>query len=313
MQNDQHQKRYVTFNRHLREIFGEKVYKVTIDAGFTCPNRDSTLSTGGCIYCYGKRSTPNIIDTTSLKQQIIQGKKALRKKYKVRKFLAYFQKYTNTYAAPDVLKGLYRCALEDEDIVGLNIGTRPDCVDESVLDVIEDLAQESYVWIEYGLQSVHDETLKTVNRRHGFSEFLDAVVRTKRRKGIRICVHVILGLPGENKEKMLETAKVLSTLHIDGVKIHSAHVLKDTRLEEMYRHGEYQVLELPEYVDIVCDFLEYLRPEIVIHRLIGDAPKGRYVAPEWCLHKSEALRQIDLELERRDSWQGKGFIFDEHL
>lgn len=298
-------KRYLTFNQHLQQTFGEKVYKVTIDAGFTCPNRDGTLGTGGCIYCYGKRVSQRLVDPTSIKEQIRQGQDAIRQRYKAQKFLAYFQSYTNTYAAPEVLENLYRSALAEEDIVGLTIGTRPDCVDESVLDMIEHLAQESYLWIEYGLQSIHHNTLKTINRGHGFSEFLDAVIRTKRRKGLKICTHVILGLPRESKEEMLETAKTLSVLHVDGVKIHSAHVLKGTPLEEMYLNGEYQVLKLPEYVDIVCDFLEYLSPEIVIHRLIGDAPKSRYVAPEWCLHKSEALRQIDLELERRNSWQGK--------
>lgn len=308
MQNKQEQKRYLTFNSHLKETFGEKVYKVTIDAGFTCPNRDGTLGTGGCIYCYGKRVTPNLVDTTAIKEQIRQGKDAIKKRYKAQKFLAYFQSYTNTYAAPEVLENLYRSALEEEDIVGITIGTRPDCVEEPVLDVIESLAQESYLWIEYGLQSIHHNTLKTINRGHDFSEFLDAVIRTKQRKGIKICTHVILGLPGESKEEMLETAKVLSALHVDGVKIHSAHILKGTQLEKMYHNGEYQTLELPEYVDIVCDFLEHLSPEIVIHRLIGDAPRSRYVAPEWCLHKSEALRHIDLELERRNSRQGKRII-----
>jgi radical SAM protein (TIGR01212 family) len=177
-------------------------------------------------------------------------------------------------------------------------------VDEPILDLLASIAQNSYLWIEYGLQSIHCDTLKLINRGHGFSEFLDAVLRTQKRSGIKICVHVILGLPGETKGDMLETAKMLSALQVDGVKIHSAHILKNTRLEEMYHSGEYQVMELPEYVDTVCDFLEYLSPEIVIHRLVGDAPRSRYVAPEWCLHKSEALRQIDLELERRDSYQG---------
>jgi radical SAM protein (TIGR01212 family) len=172
------------------------------------------------------------------------------------------------------------------------------------LDVIETLAQECYLWIEYGLQSIHNRTLKLINRGHDFAAFLDAVSRTKRRQGIRICAHVILGLPGETKADMLETAKELSRLHVDGVKIHSAHVLKDTHLEAMYQSGDYHVLTLPEYVDIVCDFLEYLSPDMIIHRLIGDAPKSRYVAPEWGLNKSEALRQIDLELERRNSYQG---------
>ena len=304
MPGNNERKRYVTFNQHLQETFGEKVYKVTIDAGFTCPNRDGTRGAGGCIYCYGKRVTQNIVEPEAVKEQIRQGKAALQKKYKARKFLAYFQSYTNTYAPAELLEKLYRAALAEEEIVGVSIGTRPDCVNEEVLDVIAALAQESYVWIEYGLQSIHAKTLQLINRGHGLAEFLDAVARTKRREEIKICVHVILGLPGESKEDMLETAQVLSALHVDGVKIHSAHVLRDTRLEEMYRQGTYRVLALSEYVEMVCDFLEYLAPGMVIHRLIGDAPRSRYVAPEWCLHKSEVLRQIDQELERRNSYQG---------
>lgn len=316
MQQNTQEKRYLTFNKHLKDTFGEQVYKVTIDAGFTCPNRNGTYSTGGCIYCYGNRATTHLVDNTSLQEQIREGITALRKRYKANKFLAYFQSYTNTYAPVDQLGRLYRTALREENIVGLSIGTRPDCVDEPVLDLLASIAQEYYLWVEYGLQSIHQDTLERINRGHDFAEFLDAVSRTKKRPGMKICAHVILGLPGEIKEDMLETAKVLSALHIDGVKIHSAHVLKNTRLEEMYRSREYQVMELTEYVDIVCDFLEHLSPHIVIHRLVGDAPRERYIAPEWCLHKSDALRRIDLELERRNSYQGirlKNKTYHEYL
>ncbi len=304
MQHNTQEKRYLTFNKHLKNAFGEKVYKVTIDAGFTCPNRDGTYGAGGCIYCYGDRSRSDLVDSVSIQQQIREGIRALHQRYKAKKFLAYFQSYTNTYAPVEQLGCLYHTALKEESIVGLSIGTRPDCVDEPVLDLLESIAQESYLWVEYGLQSIHHNTLKRINRGHSFAEFLDAVLRTKKRCGMKICAHVILGLPGETKEDMLETAKVLSALAVDGVKIHSAHVLKNTSLEEMYRNGEYQVMELPEYVDIVCDFLEHLSSHIVIHRLVGDAPRERYIAPEWCMRKSEALRQIDQELERRNSCQG---------
>jgi radical SAM protein (TIGR01212 family) len=305
MQQSTQEKRYLSFNQHLKDTFGEKVYKVTIDAGFTCPNQDGTQATGGCIYCYRDRSTRQLADSISIQQQIRDGVAALQKRYKANKFLAYFQAYTNTYAPVEELQRLYSIALAEDNIVGLSVGTRPDCVNEPVLDLLESIAKDSYLWVEYGLQSIHDDTLKRINRGHGVAEFLDAVERTQERQGIKICVHVILGLPGETKEDMLETAKKLSELQVEGVKIHSAHILKNTRLEEMCRREEYQVIELPEYVDIVCDFLEYLTPDIVIHRLVGDAPRSRYVAPEWCMHKSEALRQIDLELERRNSYQGK--------
>ena len=298
------ERRYLTFSKHLKDTFGEKVYKVTLDAGFTCPNRDGTVGTDGCIYCYGNRSTSHLVDQTAIREQLQQGMTALHLRYKANKFLAYFQSYTNTYAPVDQLEHLYRAALQEEKIVGLSIGTRPDCVDEPVLDLLESFAQHYYLWVEYGLQSIHYDTLKLINRGHGFSEFLDAVLRTQKRLGIKICVHVILGLPGETQEDMIETAKVVSALQVDGVKIHSAHILRATLLEKMYRCGEYQVMELSEYVDMVCNFLEYLSPQIIVHRLVGDAPRSRYVAPEWCLHKSEALRQIDLELQRRDSYQG---------
>ena len=300
------EKRYLSFNQHLKDTFGEKVYKVTIDAGFTCPNRDGTRGVGGCIYCYGDRTTSQLADCASVQSQIQAGMAAIHKRYKANKFLAYFQSYTNTHGPVDRLARLYQAALEIEHIVGLSIGTRPDCVGEEVLEVLGSLAQKTYLWVEYGLQSVHDATLARIHRGHDFATFLDAVARTRKRRNIKICAHVILGLPGETKAEMLETANVLSALNIDGVKIHSAHVLKQTRLAEMYARGEYQVLELSEYLDIVCDFLEHLAPQIIIHRLVGDAPRERYIAPEWCMQKSDALRQIEAELERRNSYQGKG-------
>lgn len=307
------EKRYLTFNKHLKDTFGEKVYKVTIDAGFTCPNRDGTKGSGGCIYCYGDRVVSQFIDTTTMQEKMRRGMEALQRKYKAKKFLAYFQSYTNTYAPVEQLAAFYHAALEEEYIVGLSIGTRPDCVDEPVLGLLELIAQQYYLWVEYGLQSVHEKTLKRIHRGHSFREFLDAISRTQQRQHIKICAHVILGLPGESREDMLKTAHILSTLRINGVKIHSAHILKNTPFEEMYHNGEYQPMELFEYVETVCDFLEYLSPDIVIHRLVGDAPRSRYIAPEWCLDKSKALRCIDQELERRGSLQGSRLHNYEYL
>lgn len=298
------EKRYLTFNKHLKDTFGERVYKVTIDAGFTCPNRDGSKGSGGCVYCYGNRVVPQFIDTPTMQEKMRRGMEALQRKYKAKKFLAYFQSYTNTYAPVEQLAALYHAALEEEYIVGLSIGTRPDCVAEPVLGLLESIAQQYYLWVEYGLQSVHEETLERIHRGHSFREFLDAISRTQQRQNIKICAHVILGLPGETREDMLKTAQILSKLQVNGVKIHSAHILKDTPFEEMYHTGEYQPLELFEYVETVCDFLEYLSPDIVIHRLVGDAPRSRYIAPEWCLNKSKALRCIDQELERRGTFQG---------
>lgn len=301
-------KRYLTFNQHLKDLFNERVYKVGIDAGFTCPNRDGTKGEEGCLYCYGERRSNQLLDIPTMHEQMRLGMKALVRKYKAHKFLAYFQSYTNTYAPVEDLERLYRAALEEPYIVGMSVGTRPDCVSDPVLDLLQSLAQDYYLWLEYGLQSVHDKTLSAMQRGHDFDEFLDAFSRSRQRQGIKICAHVILGLPGETKEHMLETATTLSELGVDGVKIHSAHVVKDTLLADMYESGEYQPMELAEYVDIACDFLERLSPEIIIHRLIADAPRARFIAPRWCMQKSQSVSAIDDELQRRGSRQGSRVI-----
>ena len=236
-------KRYLTFNTHLKEIFGERVYKISIDAGLTCPNRDGVKGSGGCIYCYGDRSISQPIDKASMLESMRVGWKALHRKYKAHKFLVYFQSYTNTYAPLALLEDLYTTALAEEYIVGLSIGTRPDCVDEPILDLLGSLAQQHYLWVEYGLQSVHEKTLQLIRRGHTYVDFLDALTRTQQRPEINICVHVILGLSGETEDDILETASTLSELGVNGVKIHSAHVLKDTPLDEMYRQGSYRPME----------------------------------------------------------------------
>ncbi len=298
-------KRYLTFNQHLKDIFGERVYKVGIDAGFSCPNRDGSKGEGGCLYCYGTRRTSQLLDISTMHEQMRLGMRALVRKYKAHKFLAYFQSYTNTYAPIEDLERLYHAALEEPYIVGISVGTRPDCVSNPVLDLLENLAQKYYLWLEFGLQSVHDKTLSAMLRGHNFDEFRDAFSRSRQREGIKICAHVILGLPGETKEDMLETAITLSELGVDGVKIHSAHVIKETPLADMHQRGEYQPMELTEYVDVVCDFLERLSPEIIIHRLVADAPRHRFIAPHWCMQKSQSVSEIDNELQRRGSRQGK--------
>ncbi len=298
-------KRYTTFNAHLRELFDDRVYKVSIDAGFTCPNRDGAKGSGGCAYCYGNRAETSLIDIPTMQAHIRQGVIAVGRKYKATKFLIYFQSYSNTYAPVEQLAALYRAALAEPGIVGMSIGTRPDCAPGDVLDMLEDIARETYLWLEYGVQSVHDDTLRRIKRGHTFAEFADAVERTKQRRGINICAHVILGLPGETRAQMIETARILSQIGVNGVKIHSAHIVKDTEWETLYQRGEFRPMELPEYVETVCDFLEHLAPDIIVHRLIGDTLRIRYVAPEWCLNKNDSLKAIDAELERRDSWQGK--------
>ncbi len=300
-------KRYTDLNTYLRNIFGCRVQKITIDAGFSCPNRNGKIATGGCIYCNARGSgTGAHARGLSVTDQIIQGKQALSKRYKARKFIAYFQAFSNTYAPLDRLESLYKEAFAVDDVVGLSIGTRPDCVNEPLLALLENYAKQYLIWMEYGLQTVHDETLMLINRGHDFKCFVAAVDATKKR-GIKICAHVILGLPNETRKHMLATAKTLADLAIDGVKIHLLYVVKGTKLADLYEQRKYQCLEQKEYVELVCDFLERLPPNMVIQRLTGDPHPQELLAPQWSLKKAETLTQINQTLEKRDSWQGKQY------
>src|SRR5262245_17759278 len=298
--------RYNAFSRFLKTRFGHKVYRVTIDAGFTCPNVDGTVAVGGCVYCDNRSFSPNRrLPRSTIAEQLARGVAALRKRYGAERFIAYFQAATNTYAPVQKLRLLYDQALAHPDVVGLAIGTRPDCVPDPVLDLIQEYARDRYVCLELGLQTVHDRSLDWMNRGHHLDAFLDSVKRCQGR-GLDLCIHVILGLPGETADDMMATANVLAGLPVQGVKIHNLHVVRDTPLETMYHAGEARMLERQEYVGLVCDFLERLPPGMVIHRLNGDAPPEYLVAPLWTLDKPGLLRAIEAELERRDSWQGKG-------
>jgi len=298
-------KRYTDLNMYLRTLFNCRVQKISIDAGLSCPNRDGRLSTKGCIYCNTKGSgTGAHAAGLSITEQLIQGKNRLAKRYKAHKFIAYFQSFSNTYAPVEKLRQLYEEALAVEDIVGLSIGTRPDCVDEAVLDLLAEYSKHHLIWVEYGLQSAHDDTLSRINRGHDFACFQQAVFATKNR-GIKICAHVILGFPGEKKHHMLETANIIAAMGIDGIKIHLLYVIKGTALETLYLKGDYQCLEQIEYVNLVCDFLELLPEEMVIQRLTGDPHPSELVAPLWALRKNETLNLINTTLIKRDSCQGK--------
>ncbi len=300
-------KRYTDFNTYLREIFGCRVQKITVDAGLSCPNRDGTLSTGGCIYCNTRGSgTGAHAKGLSVTQQLINGKAALSKRYKAKKFIAYLQSFSNTYAPLPILRGLYAEALDVEDVVGLSIGTRPDCVNEAVLDLLQAYAKHYLVWIEYGLQSASDATLAYINRGHDVQCFKDAVKKTRNRN-IKICAHVILGLPHETRQDILKTAETLAALGIDGVKLHLLYVVKGTPLERLFRRGDFTCLEQDTYVNLVCDFLERIPAEMVVQRLTGDPHPAELVAPAWALKKSETLKRIRKTLEKRDSRQGKLF------
>lgn len=298
-------KRYHTWNYHLRENFGCKVFKVSINAGFTCPNIDGNISHGGCAYCSKVGSgdfagNPN----DDLIRQFVSIKKMMEKKWENAKYIGYFQAFTNTYAPIEVLKEKYETILKQDGVIGLSISTRPDCIPDDILDYLSELNTRTNLWVELGLQTIHDKTSKLINRGHDYKTFENCVKRL-RKKGISTVVHIINGLPGEDYEMMLDTVREISKLDIQGVKIHLLHVIKNTPMENMLNKGYFELLDKEEYVKIVCDQLEILPQEIVIHRLTGDGKKEDLVGPLWSLKKWEVLNAIDDELLKRDSWQGK--------
>ena len=297
-------KRYNPFSDELKRVFGCKVQRISVDAGFSCPNRDGTLDTEGCIFCGGHGSgSYGIRRDLDIPAQLEDGKEVMRRKYRARKFIAYFQAFSNTYAPINSLRKLFSEALSVTDVVGLVIATRPDCLPDDVLDYLQELSKQIYLWLELGMQSMHDRTLDFINRRHDHAAFVTAVQRAKAR-GVRVCAHVILGLPGETREDMLSAAVELNRLGLDGVKLHLLHVMKGTKAAELYQHGEIRVLDRDNYIALVCDFLERLDQQIFIHRLTGDGGRADLVAPLWSLKKFEVLNLIDAEMERRRTIQG---------
>ena len=305
-------KRYNSFQTNLKNTFQSRVYKVGLRMDFTCPNRDGLVAVGGCIYCNNSGHTPQGFRAgMSVTEQLERGTEALRRRHRAEKFIAYFQSYTNTYGSVGKLERLYREALDFPGVVGLAVSTRPDCVPDDVLDLVADLARHTYLWLELGLESMHDKTLRWVNRGHGLREFVDAVGRGKSR-GLRLCTHLILGFPTETREEILQTPALLNRLGIDGVKLHNLHVIKNTALEEIYLSGAFEIMSREAYVALTVDFLEQLDPVIVIHRLSGETYRDLTVAPEWSINKIGVHNAINAELERRDTWQGK-FFRDESL
>lgn len=296
---------YNSFGEYLKMIFGCKVHKISINAGFTCPNRDGTYSYDGCIFCddTGSAAEP-CKPQTPISEQIAHGKEVMSKKYKAKKFLAYFQAYTNTYAPVEKLERLYRDPLMDDDFVGLIIGTRPDCVSDEILDMIAEIAKEKYVQIEYGLQSIHDKSLEYLNRHHTFADFISAFEMTRKRAGIKIGAHVILGIKGESASDMIDTARTLSDMGIDVIKIHQMHVLKGTKLEEAFLRGDFNPMTAEEYVRLVTVFLRNLSPDIIVDRLIGDRAHDLLISPKWSLKKGELLKMIEDELKNTNARQG---------
>jgi len=289
----------------MKSLFGQTVYKVNVDAGFTCPNRDGAVSTGGCTYCNNDSFRPQACaGSRSISEQIEQGIPYLRSRYGAEKFIVYFQAYTNTYAPVETLERLYSEALGHEGVVGLAIGTRPDCVDEQKIALLERLARERFVLMEYGLQSIYDRTLASINRGHDYACFTRALAMTAGR-GIKVGAHLILGFPTETRDEMLAMAEELSQQQVEFIKIHQLQVVRETRLAEEYAARPFPVLGYREYIELLADFLERLSPEIVIQRLFAAAPEDILIAPVWDRTRSEFLADLDSFMEERGSFQGK--------
>ncbi len=297
-------KSYQLFSKHLKNRFGTRVHKISIDAGFGCPNRDGGRVGAGCLFCDpGGSGAVTIERQLTVAEQIEHGKEVMTRKYKAGKFMAYFQPFSNTLAPVGQLRSLYDEALAVDDVVGLAVGTRPDCVPSEVLDLLGEYHRRTYLWLELGLQSSHDRTLDWLRRGHDFATFVKAYHDAKSRD-LRVCVHVILGLPGESRADMMATADVLAELQVDGVKLHLLHVLRNTPLGELYAENKIEVLGREEYVELVVDVMERLHPATLIHRLTGDGPRDQLLAPLWSLKKWEVLNAIDAEFARRGSRQG---------
>lgn len=298
-------RRYSSFGQAMKERYGLPVYKVNVDAGFTCPNRDGTVSVGGCIYCNNDSFRPSACSSAaSVREQIEKGIPYLRRRYGAERFIVYFQPYTNTYAEVAVLERLYRDALDHPGVVGLAIGTRPDCVDEDKVALLADLAREHFILVEYGLQSVHDRTLEFINRGHDLACFRRALDLTVGR-GIEVGAHIILGFPTETREEMLAMAEVLSGMPIGYLKLHQLQVVQGTALAGLYASQPFPTFGYEEYLELLAEFLERLSPAIVLQRLFAAAPEDILIAPVWNRTRSEFLIDLDRVLEQRGGFQGK--------
>ena len=298
-------KRYHTLDYYYKNKYGKKIMKISLNGNFTCPNLDGTVGYGGCIYCSKTGSgefAGNITD--SIEEQFEKIKNKMHEKWKEGSYIAYFQARTNTYAPIEKLKKLYETAISQDNVVGINIATRPDSITNECLDYLEELNTRTDVTIELGLQTIKEETTKLINRCHTLECFEEMVKRLRKRK-IPVVVHIINGLPYETKEDMLNTIKYLNTLDIQGVKIHMLSIIKDTPLEKLYKKEKFHILTKEEYIDIVTTQLEYLRPEIVIHRITGDPDKDELIEPKWLIKKFCVLNDIDKEMVKKDTYQGK--------
>lgn len=293
-----------TYGQDLLRRYGERIHKIALDVGMTCPNRDGSKGIGGCTFCNNDSFSPNGRTPPSLHEQLASGRRAIGRGTGASRFIAYFQAYTNTYADVERLRALYGEALAEPDVVGLSIGTRPDCVPSAVLDLLDEFrAQGREVVLELGLQSAFDETLRRVNRGHGLAEY-EATTRAARRRGIPVCAHLIVGLPGEDESHYHTTLDTVLDIGVDGLKLHPLHVVKHTMLAHEWRKGEYLPLEREDYVRIAADLIERTPAHVVYHRVTGTAPRDILLAPDWASQKWNVLNGIERELRQRDSRQG---------
>jgi radical SAM protein (TIGR01212 family) len=294
--------RYNRFSDFLRSRYGARIRRVSVNAGFSCPNLDGTISKDGCIFCSNKAFSKNN-SAVPIEEQIRTGIVSARKKYGAEKFILYFQSFSNTYGTPAQLKEKYDFVLNHPEFVCLCIGTRPDCIDEERVSLLSSYQGKSDVWVELGLQSVHNKTLEAINRGHDFAAFVRAAELLAARK-IEVFAHVIIGLPGEGEREIIDTATALSTLPVTGVKIHPLHIVKETKLEEMYKTNKYSPMTRTDYIDLLIKFLEHLRKDIVIVRVTADVLGDMLIAPEWINDKSGLLKTLDDEMEKRNTFQG---------
>ncbi|WP_332698110.1 TIGR01212 family radical SAM protein [Halalkalibacter lacteus] len=298
-------KRYYSWNQHLRDQFGEKVFKIPLDAGFDCPNRDGSVAHGGCTFCSERGSGDFAGDRKDdLVTQFNTIKDRMHNKWKSGKYIGYFQAYSNTYAPVETLREYFELILEQDRVIGLSIATRPDCLPDDVIEYLAELNKRTFLWVELGLQTVHERTALLINRAHDYKCYIEGVKKL-RKYGIQVCAHIINGLPLENHQKMMETAREVSKLDVQGIKIHLLHLLKKTPMVKQYEKGLVQFMSLDDYISLVCDQLEVLPPTMVIHRLTGDGPAETMIGPMWSMNKWSVLNGIEAELIRRNSWQGK--------
>lgn len=302
-------KRYNDFSTYFRNKFSERVQKISIDAGFTCPNRDGTKGLGGCTYCNNKTFKPTYCNLgNSVTSQILEGIEFFGQKYKSMLFLAYFQAYTNTYAPLENLKMLYQEALQHPKVIGLVVSTRPDSVTNELLDYLAELSTKMYVMVEFGLESHLDKSLKLINRGHTFAESVWALEQTAER-GINNCAHLILGLPGETREELLEQAKVISLLPVKNLKLHQLQIHKGTLFEKQYLQNpaRFNLYTVEDYIELTVDYLELLNPNIIVERFVSQAPAEMLIAPKWGLKNFEFVAKVEKRLKQRDTWQGRLF------